>query len=212
MINTILFDLDGTLSNSVPLILKASQAAQEKMGIPWDEAKCRAQIGAVIKDICVDTAGDRWEEYLEHYNSFYEAYYRTTLTTFPGMKELLQELKEKGFTLGVVTSRRQHGTEVALGFLGLRDFFSVVVTSNDCEFHKPHPAPAQLAMERLGKIPEQTVFVGDTPYDVGCGVAAGCTTVAVAWGAGLEQDILAAGPHKIVHSVAQLRDYLLGLA
>lgn len=212
MMDTVLFDLDGTLSDSVPLILKASRAAQEKMGIPWDEAKCRAQIGAVIKDICVDTAGDRWEDYLETYQYYYDTFYKTTLTTFPGMVELLERLKEKGFTLGVVTSRRRHGAEVALEHLQMRGFFSALVTANDCEYHKPHPAPALQALAQLGKKPEQAVFVGDTPYDVGCGLAAGCHTVGVAWGAGLLAELQEAKPHYIVHSVAELQAYLLQFA
>ncbi|MGH2995429.1 MAG: HAD family hydrolase, partial [Gaiellaceae bacterium] len=84
-----------------------------------------------------------------------------------------------------------------------------VVTTETTERHKPHPAPVLAALEQLHASPEQAAFVGDSPFDVSAGKAAGVFTIAVLWGKlHPEERLLAAGADTIVHSPAELLDVL----
>jgi pyrophosphatase PpaX len=104
------------------------------------------------------------------------------LEVFAGIEHVLAELKREGRRLGIVTAKRRKTVELAFAVLPLEPYFDVVVTSDMTERHKPDPAPVLAALELLSAQPDQAAFVGDSPFDVGAGKAAGVFTVAVAWG------------------------------
>jgi pyrophosphatase PpaX len=104
------------------------------------------------------------------------------LVAFEGIEMVLAELKAQGRRLGIVTAKRRKTVDLAFAVLPLERYFDAVVTSDMTERHKPDPEPVLTAIELLGATPAATAFVGDSPYDVGAGKAAGVFTVAVAWG------------------------------
>jgi pyrophosphatase PpaX len=114
------------------------------------------------------------------------------------------ELKREGRRLGIVTAKRRQTVELAFAVLPLEPYFDVVVTSDLTRNHKPHPEPVLKALELLGAAPEDAAFVGDSPFDVGAGKAAGVFTVAVAWGnihpvdALAEADALVQDPEELL--------------
>jgi pyrophosphatase PpaX len=98
--------------------------------------------------------------------------------------------------------------ERALVHVGLREYMRVLIASDSTTKHKPDPEPVLVAMERLGARPEDTVFVGDSPYDMMAAVAAGVRPVGVAWGAFETTVLLSAGAAVVLPSVADLVDLL----
>ena len=131
------------------------------------------------------------------------------LQAFAGVQDVLERLAGEGRKLGIVTSKRRKTVDLAFGVLPLRHFFEAVVTSDEVVQPKPHPEPVLVALERLGSLPEEAAFVGDSPFDVGAGKAAGVFTVGVSWGRiHTEERLRAAGADVVVHTRPELLDVL----
>jgi pyrophosphatase PpaX len=98
------------------------------------------------------------------------------------MKPVIAKLRQRGYSLGVVTSKSRQFAERGLRLCGLWDFMSVFISMDDTLRHKPHPEPLLLALEKLRVAPQHAVYVGDSRYDLQAGKAAGVRTVAALWG------------------------------
>ena len=207
---TVLFDLDGTLIDSGAMILSSFRHATRTVlerEIPDEEMA--ALVGGMniheqMRTLDPDRADDLVSAYREHNEPLH-----ADLQAFTGVEKLLSELRRQGRTLGIVTSKRRRTVDLAFAVLPIERFFDVVVTSGDTERHKPHPDPVLLALEQLGADPNDAAFVGDSPFDVGAGKAAGVFTVGVSWG-GLHSEarLVAAGADVVVHRPEDLLDVL----
>jgi pyrophosphatase PpaX len=120
--------------------------------------------------------------------------------------EVLPRLREEGRRLGIVTAKRHASVRLAFDRLpGLEQNFDVVVAAEDTERHKPHPAPIQLGIERLGASPEDAAYVGDSPFDIRAAKAAGVFGVAVSWGGIHDPErLLEEGPDVLVEHAEEL--------
>ena len=119
-------------------------------------------------------------------------------------------LKAQGRKLGIVTAKRHRTVGLALDrFPALASAFDVVVGYEDTSRHKPDPEPVLLAIEQLAGAPDEAVYVGDSPFDIGAAKAAGVFAVAVGWG-GIHPDerLLAEEPDAFVHTPEELLDVL----
>jgi pyrophosphatase PpaX len=208
---TVLFDLDGTLIDSGAMILSSFRhATQTVLGreIP-DDLLVASSGGATIQDQMRALAGeDLVEELVRVYREHNEPLH-DELQAFDGVEALLERLSGEGRKLGVVTSKRRKTVDLAFRVLPIERYFDVVVASDEVERHKPDPEPVLLALERLASRPEETAFVGDSPFDVGAGKAAGCFTIGVSWGRiHPEERLRESGADLIVHSPGELVDVL----
>ena len=207
----VLFDLDGTLVDSGPIILASMQhAARTVLGreIPADELGTTIGgqgIVAQMQALDADHADELLEVYKEHNDGLHE-----TLEAFDELLALLPRLKAEGRKLGIVTAKRHRTVALALDrFPALEDEFDVVVAHEDTDRHKPDPDPVLVAVERLGGKPSQAAYVGDSPFDIRAAKAAGAFAVAVGWG-GIHPDerLLAEEPDAFVRSPGELLDVL----
>jgi pyrophosphatase PpaX len=206
----VLFDLDGTLIDSGAMILSSFRYATRTVlerEIP-DEELAALVGGMNIREQMQSLAPDRVEELVRVYRAHNEPLH-ADLQAFPGVEGLLGELSSQGRKLGIVTAKRRRTVDLAFAVLPIERFFDVVVTSGDTERHKPHPDPVLLALERLNANGARAAFVGDSPFDVGAGKAAGTFTVGVSWG-GLhpEERLVEAGADVVVHKPEDLLDVL----
>ena len=206
----VLFDLDGTLIDSGAMILSSFRYATRTVlerEIP-DEELAALVGGMNIREQMQSLAPDRVEELVRVYRAHNEPLH-ADLQAFPGVEDLLGELSSQGRKLGIVTAKRRRTVDLAFAVLPIERFFDVVVTSGDTERHKPHPDPVLLALERLNANGARAAFVGDSPFDVGAGKAAGTFTVGVSWG-GLhpEERLVEAGADVVVHKPEDLLDVL----
>lgn len=207
---TVLFDLDGTLIDSGAMILASFRHATQtvlRREIP-DEELVAAVGGTTIHDQMRSFDPDRVDELVEVYRR-HNLPLHDELQAFEGVEELLATLAGQGRKLGVVTAKRRLGVDRAFEILDIGRYFDAVVSTGDTENHKPHPEPVLHALELLGSRPEEAAFVGDSPFDVAAGRAAGVFTIGVSWG-GLhsEQRLLDEGADLIVHSPQELLDAL----
>ena len=180
----VLFDLDGTLIDSGPIILASMQhAVRTVLGreIPPDELQMSIGgqgIVAQMAAIDADHVDELLDAYKEHNDGLHE-----TLEAFDELLALLPGLKAQGRRLGIVTAKRHRTVGLALDrFPALESAFDVVIAYEDTSKHKPDPEPVLLAVEKLGGAPDDAVYVGDSPFDIGAAKAAGVFAVAVGWG------------------------------
>ena len=207
----VLFDLDGTLIDSGPIILASMRhSVRTVLGREIPPEELGLTIGgqgivAQMQAIDADRADELVEAYKEHNDGLHEK-----LEAFDELLELLPRLKAEGRKLGIVTAKRHRTVALALDrFPALRAEFDVVVTHEDTARHKPDPDPVLLAIDRLDGTPAQAVYIGDSPFDIKAAKAAGAYAVAVGWG-GIHPDerLLAEEPDAFVRSAAELLDVL----
>ena len=202
-----LFDLDGTLIDSGPIILASMRhAATTVLGVEIDEAKVRAAIGgpglvAQMRDLDPDRVDELVDAYRAHNEPLHEE-----LEAFERMLAVLEVLRERGHRLGIVTAKRRITVELAFDrFPVLRDLAEVVIGSDDTERHKPDPDPLLEALSRLRAEPADAAYVGDSPFDVRAAKTGGLLAIAVAWG-GIHADetLLAEEPDVLVREPEEL--------
>jgi pyrophosphatase PpaX len=207
---TVLFDLDGTLVDSGAIILASfKHASRTVLARDVEEEQIAALVGGsnlhdqmrVLSPAHVD---ELVRVYREHNRPLHDE-----LQAFEGVEELMETLSGEGRKLGIVTAKGRQTVDLAFGVLSLERYFDAVVTADMTDRHKPDPAPVLKALELLESEPADAAFVGDSPYDVAAGKAAGVFTVAVSWGRiHPEERLLEAGADFLVHSPRELFDVL----
>ena len=184
-VTTILFDLDGTLIDSVELILESyrhtvrvhgldsasEQDWRDNLGIPL-----RVQFRQFTED--PDEVQAMISTYLTHNTEHHD----TLIGEYPGMRDAVVALHRAGYRLGVVTSKMHGGLERGLRAGGYEGLFEILIGADDVENPKPHAEPVLKALEQMGVESESAVFVGDSPHDMTSGRAAGVQTAAALWG------------------------------
>ncbi|AEG59473.1 HAD family hydrolase [Desulforamulus ruminis] len=182
-IHTVLFDLDGTLIDSLPLIQKTYQKVFDLMQIPWGNAEVMTLIGLPLKEIAVQFAGeDRWEDFLKRYQYHYALEHDEMTRMYPGTLEMLEVLKDKGCSMGIVTSKSRAGALRSTSYLGLDRYMEVIITAEDVTRHKPQPDPVLKALEEMKAQAQTTAYVGDSPFDILAAKQAEVVSIGVTWG------------------------------
>ena len=179
----ILFDLDGTVIDSGGIILASMRhAATTVLGCDYSDEQLMAAVGGPGLEYQMRALDPgRVDELVTVYRAHNEAIH-DSLQPCAGMGAALAELKRQGRTLGIVTAKRRVTVDLAFEHVPFGHLFDVVVGGDETERQKPDPAPVLLALERLGARAEDAAYVGDSPFDIGAGNAAGVFTVAVTWG------------------------------
>ncbi len=179
----VLFDFDGTIVDSGAIIMASFRhAAREVLQREIADIQVTAMLGgASLQAQMAAIAPDRVDELVVAYRQHNEPLH-DELECCAGMLDVLDRLHAEGRRLGIVTAKRRETVELAFARLPLRDYFEVVVGAGDTARHKPDPEPILLALARLGARAEDAVYVGDSPFDIGAGRAAGVHTIGVTWG------------------------------
>ncbi len=179
----VLFDFDGTIVDSGAIILASFRhATREVLETDVPDLQIRAMLGGAslheqMAAIAPTRVGELVEAYRRHNGPLHDE-----LQCCSGMLDVLDRLHAEGRRLGIVTAKRHETVELALARLPLRDYFDVIVGADDTDRHKPDPEPILFALGRLAARPEDAVYIGDSPFDVGAARAAGVHAIGVTWG------------------------------
>ena len=177
-----IFDLDGTLANTIPIIRRVARITSEQYGIPTTDEDIDRYIGVPLIVTGEEVLGKgRGEEYTLAYAKNYQAH-KSELQAFPGIVPMLQALAEAGAKMAIATSKREKPAHETLELIGAAPYFDIVLNSESGCGYKPAAGPALKAMELLGSKPEESWFIGDSLHDIACGQAAGIGTIGVTWG------------------------------
>jgi pyrophosphatase PpaX len=184
-LSTFLFDLDGTLIDSIELILTSYRHTLKiHRGIEAPDEVWMKGLGTPLwvqfREWTDDPA--EIEAMVATYRQYNLAHHDSMVRPYDGVVDQVRRLKSAGHTLGLVTSKLRGGALRGLRVADLESEFDVVVGSDEVEHPKPHPEPVLKALERLGRPAAGTVFIGDSRHDLECGRAAGVKTAAVLWG------------------------------
>jgi pyrophosphatase PpaX len=205
----ILFDLDGTLIDSIELILGAARHAFDGFSgrAPTDE-EWRAGIGRPLQTVLREFASDDAEaaRLFGRYRAYQLEHHDRLIQPYDGIIETVRWLSGAGHPLALVTSKADWMAVKALVLVGLDRLIPTVVGCDTCVNHKPHPEPVERALALLGVSAENAIFVGDSPHDVESGRAAGVMTVGVTWGAFTGEEMRRSGADVVIDRVDELRD------
>ncbi|MGD8690573.1 MAG: phosphoglycolate phosphatase [Gammaproteobacteria bacterium] len=213
-IRGVIFDLDGTLVDSVPDIACAVDAMMRQLGLPGPgESRVREWVGngaprLVKRSLTGDMDGEPSTAAFERgYAIFLEAYRRNVLVSsrlYAGARELLENLRTAGLDLACVTNKPAEFTGPLLDGLGIASYFDVVLSGDSLPRKKPDPLPLQHVMECLSVGPDNIVMVGDSANDISAARAAGVSIVCVSYGYNHGQDIREAGADIVIDALDEL--------
>ncbi len=202
----LLFDLDGTIVDTIELIVLAAEYVFEgRERRPTREAWV-ARIGTPLDGMLrVWAADDADVEVLRaRYREYQWAHHDRLTRAYDGVVETIRALHAAGHPLAIVTSKIEASARRSLAYVGIEDCFDLIVGMDHTERHKPDPEPVRYAMERLGVLPEATWFVGDSPHDMHAGNAAGVTTVAATWGPFTREQLEPSAPRHWLGTIREL--------
>jgi len=202
----VLFDLDGTLIDSIGLIVDSFHHTTDTFGLPRQRDEVwLAGIGTLLRSALAPWARD--EAMLDALVATYRAYniehHDARVRAYPGAREAVLELLAAGVRLAVVTSKNRQGTERGLRAAGLSGVIEVLVCADDVTRHKPHREPVDRAVSLLAADRAATLFVGDSVHDMHAGRAAEVRTGAALWGPFARADLERGEP---THWLASPRD------
>jgi pyrophosphatase PpaX len=179
----VLFDLDGTVVDTGAIILASMRhAAETVLGGDYSDEQLMAAVGGPGLEAQMHALDpQRVDELVRVYRAHNEPLHET-IAIFEGMDRVLDELKDRGHRLGIVTAKRRATVDLAFARVPIEHLFDTVVGGDETSEHKPHPAPLLLALERMSADPSQAAYVGDSPFDMQAAKAAGLHAIGVSWG------------------------------
>ena len=206
-----IFDLDGTLVDTLEDITASVNFTLQKLGRPVIPlGKVREYIGDGITLLLKRSLGGR-EELLEDAKGIYTVHHSRNLMVrsrlYPGVRETLEHFRS--LPLAVVTNKSREFSEPLLQELGIRNYFRLVIGADAGLPLKPAPDAFLRIMEETGVSRDLAVVVGDGTTDIAAGKAAGITTCAVTYGFRSEAELRAAGPDHVLHSLPELKNLFL---
>jgi HAD superfamily hydrolase (TIGR01509 family) len=210
MPTAVIFDVDGTLIDSVDQHAKAWQDAFRAFGYDFEFQTIRGQIGkggdqlmpVFLPKQVLDRQGAEIEQRRSH---IFKDNYLRQVTAFPGVRDLFQRLKAAGQTIVLASSAKEAELETYKQIAGIEDLVDTQTSSDDAEKSKPHPDIFEAALAGLSGIDRRDVIVvGDTPYDAKAAATAGIRTIGLLSGGFTEQDLREAGSVAIYRDPADL--------
>ncbi len=213
MIKLLMFDLDGTLADTLPSIQHAMELAMGHYGykIPTLE-ETAAALGSGARELLKrlvpeDVANDdaRIDEFLDYYNKMYEITYMEADHCYDGMAESVIELKKRGYTIAVLSNKQDNYVVNMIANLFEDGIVSIAQGQTDLPT-KPDPTVPLMIAKKLGFEPSETAFIGDSDVDVKTGKNSGMVTVACSWGFRSREQLEACEPEHLIDRPIELLD------
>ena len=203
----VLFDLDGTLIDSIELILNSARHAfTGREGHVPSDAEWLTGVGIPLATMFRRYARDEddVDALIARYREYQLANHDRLVRSYDTVADTVTSLRGAGHPLAIVTSKTGWLAKRGLDTVGLGSHFEVIVGCDSSERHKPDPEPVLMALERLSYQPHEAVFVGDSIYDMQAGNAAGVKTIAALWGPFSREDLVASAPDFYLERMGDL--------
>lgn len=210
-ISLIIFDLDGTLVDAYPAIIKSFNYTMRKMGYPKQGASTiRRAVGWGDANLLKPFIGPKD---LKRAVSLYRNHHKAALVKysrlFPGANLLLSRLRKKGYKIAVASNRPTRFSWILIRHLKIKKYFDYVLCADKLEHIKPHPQILNRIMGKFSLKPGQALYVGDMVIDAQAGRRAGVRTVIVTTGSSSKAEIKKERPYLIIRAVSGLSGLLL---
>jgi HAD superfamily hydrolase (TIGR01509 family) len=208
-LSAVIFDVDGTLLNSLEGYRIAASRATEPFGyeVTYETVREALNFNRPFWDLIIPEGQPRDAATIEHLRDETMRHWPEVMAEFvdvlPGVEDTLATLRDAGIRFGIYTGSAGESLP-PLRNAGLLEYFEIIVTRSDVENHKPHPQGLLKCIDAMDLNPEHTAYVGDSPHDVQASLAAGVVSVGVLTGAGDSASLSAAGAHRVLEDAAGL--------
>jgi HAD superfamily hydrolase (TIGR01549 family) len=213
-LRAVLFDWDGTIVDSAQAMFLSYRHAYEKhLGIvfPADDADFRTLVPMRLAESSAKFGGEKAADIAFSYNRYYEQEGYKTGRVYEGIREVLAELRKRGYPLGVASNKSWGRVGADVDYLELGGLVDAFVTSEDTVQRKPHPAPLLKLAEKLQVEPRYCAYIGDYRGDIIAAREAGMVSIAVMWGGMFPTDtLLAERPDHVIDRPEELLDLFPG--
>jgi pyrophosphatase PpaX len=202
----VLFDLDGTLIDTIGLLLACARHTFEgRKPAPTDE-EWIAGIGTPLRKqfAAYTSSDDEIEELTQRYRAFQREHHDRLTSAFPGVLDVLDVLEARGHPMGIVTSKSNEMMDRGLEWVGIMKHMKTRIGMDNAKLHKPDPFPVLMALEELNYSPDEAVFVGDSPHDITSGNAAGVISIAALWGPFTREQLEPYAPTRFLQRITEL--------
>lgn len=208
-LRAVVFDLDGTIVDSVELIIISFQhAIREVLGREISREESVAWVGRPLREQMALFSPEHADELVAVYREFNHREHDRMLKLYDGILDLLDALARAGVKLGLVTSKSRYTTQMAFDLTGIESYFDASVCADESAGNKPSPEPILACLEQLGVSAAEAAYVGDSPSDIQAARAARVHAIAVTWGV-FDMDALEAEkPDTLVHTIPELAEVL----
>ena len=216
MKKAVIFDLDGTLTDTLASIKKSGNLAMKAVGMgPYTEDQYRYFVGdgaAVLVERCLEAGGDKehlkFTEAYEEYKRVFEEYCMYQVKPYEGICELLADLREMGILTAVLSNKPHERTLNVIHNIFGEDCFSVVLGQQEGIARKPSPEGVFHILKRWGLSAQEILYLGDTGTDMKTGKSAGAYTLGALWGFREREELLAGGADALINKPQELLLYL----
>lgn len=206
-INTILFDLDGTLINTNEIIIDSFRSTFETHfpGLLMPREEILTFIGPTLYDTFSKYTDDPFaiQSMIESYRDYYVEFEMGNFEIYPEVLDVVKQLHETGYNLGIVTSKFQIAAYPSFSFYGLQKYFSVFVALDDVKKPKPNREPVDLALSRFPDVKE-AIMIGDNQGDILAGKNAGIYSAGVAWSIKGSAHLMSVNPDFMLSSMKDI--------
>lgn len=206
----IIFDIDGTLSSTNELIFATfNHIAQKYEGRTYSDEEIIAMFGPTEDVILREKFnGDKFKEVYDEYYRFYRENHPRMADLYPGIVDILKELKARKILTSIFTGKGRKTTEITLEILGIENFFDMIVTGDDVVNHKPSPEGILKFIQTFNLNKEQALMVGDSLADIIAAKEAGIDIASVVWDSYAKDEVIKVNPLHF-YNVQDFRNWLL---
>ena len=205
----IIFDLDGTLAETHELIFASfNHIAEKYLNKRMTNVEIASHFGPTEDVILKNWAKGNYDQARKDYYDYYESRHDEMVTIFPGLKEIIQLIKNKNIPLGIFTGKGYDSTIITLKAIGLHNLFDMIVTGDDVEEHKPSPEGINKFVEKFGLDRNKVLMVGDAHVDVIAAKQAGVKVAAVLWDSLTADKIKNLNPDYIFHAIEEFSNFI----
>lgn len=209
-INTLIFDFDGTLADTLPLAYYSFQTVFNHYdGKAFSDEEVKNMFGPTEPNIIRNNLiNDNQQSAIDLYFNMYTENHQDMVKANAKVNDMLKTLKEKGYNLAIVTGKSTKSLEISLEFLGIQDLFDCKISGDDVDKEKPDPEGILKVLKLLNRTKEEAVFLGDSDGDIKAGQEAGMYAIGVHWIPNVQNTTFNIEPDAIFKDVDELMNVL----
>ncbi len=206
----IIFDVDGTLTSTNELIFASfNHIAKKYLNKTFTDEEIIALFGPPEDHILREMTGENFESAHKDYYDFYHANHNEMADIYPGIKDLIQKIKQENLPLGIFTGKGRKAAIITLEVLDIFKYFDLIVTGDDVKEHKPAPEGIKMFLEKFKLNPEKVLLIGDAPADIIAAHAAGIKIASVVWDSYAKEKVIELNGDFIFETVENLEKFVL---
>ncbi|MFH0735841.1 MAG: HAD-IA family hydrolase [bacterium] len=209
MFDGYIFDIDGTLTSTNDLIFATFNfVAKKYLDKSYTDDEIIALFGPTEDDILKDWMGENYPEARIDYYNFYESNHNDMAAIYPGMKEIVLNIKKANKPIGIYTGKGKESTKITLKKIGLYQCFDLIISGDDVKNHKPSPEGITKFAEKFNLSPDKILMIGDAPADILAAKGAGAKSASVLWDSYAKDIVKKLRGNYYFNTVAELHKFI----